>query len=1143
MLQLAAIVLVGISAALSGFIITDSIAPQRTPAETAVAAVASVDLSEPTTVTNLPVFEPVEFEAVPGAGFPTAAPVQQPVAVIPSPVADTSLVQALAATVTTLAAQFGALEKLEGRLSGLEARPVSSLSPAVSGGGAAAPVYVNTHGLTQKIDRLENTTITNATISGGSVTAASILGTITNVIDSAVAAISSLTADMLVATNATFTNSTTTNATTTTLYTSNLTAAAANVTGDLTVSGTITGGTLSVSGLSSGGAVEAPYFTATSTTATSSFAGGLTAGTNGLTVLQNGNVGIGTTAPATVLQVNGASNTTDTLTLRANTNNGLNRPGIVLVNATPAPLLRIGSGSTDGESWFNALGGLHFGTGNAAYGINERLTILTSGNVGIGTTTPSSTFHIYNGASGLSPLGTAGATIESNANVYLNLLTAAGQKTGLLFGIGGTSNVEGAIIYNDPATARGLQFRTAGNNTRMVVNSTGNVGIGTTSPFGKLHVYTGASTAPGANSLADEFVIEGSGNVGLSILTPDSTGVANLYFGHNNDNDAGRIVYNNSNDSFDFFNSGTQSVKITGTGNVGIGSTSPMYKFTVGGFGDGTQYYAIGSPSGYPGTSGGVLELTPYFGSAATPFGIYVDNGGNNFSIGQKGATEAFRITGAYGKSKAIAGFVESTDAGATYAPSIVLDSTNDDETGFYRPTTNTIGFITDRLERGRFDSSGNLGIGTTSPWAKLSVSGSSDLGTSALAGFFIATNTAATSTFAGGITGPNNFVVQSSSGRVGIGTTSPAYPLTIAASIAKVQLHSTGGNAAGVSFGYQTLPETAFIGTSPAGGLITGQSAGDLALTAYNRNILFSTANGGNSAQMFIGSNGNIGIGTTTPSHTLSVAGTVGFDGLTGATGAGSLCLDASKQVVYNAGSDACLPSLRDTKHDILALSLSGIDTIEQLEPVSFIYNEGDGRVRLGFIAENTAAVHSELATYNAAGAISGIDDRAVLSVVVKAIKEVWARILASAETDARHDTEIAALNARIANLEVQLGAASVAVPTASTATIELLVNGNNPALLTAGESYVDLGATASSSDTTVFALGIRTFVDGTAVETVVLDTSITATTTITYRVIDGDGAVLAEAERTVVVSDPAQSELPAEQTTDEPIEPMSNN
>ncbi len=67
----------------------------------------------------------------------------------------------------------------------------------------------------------------------------------------------------------------------------------------------------------------------------------------------------------------------------------------------------------------------------------------------------------------------------------------------------------------------------------------------------------------------------------------------------------------------------------------------------------------------------------------------------------------------------------------------------------------------------------------------------------------------------------------------------------------------------------------------------------------------------------------GRVGVASTTPWRTLSVTGTVGFDGLTGATGAGSLCLDSNKQVVYNSASDACLSSTRATKHEISPLVL----------------------------------------------------------------------------------------------------------------------------------------------------------------------------------------------------------------------------
>ena len=142
------------------------------------------------------------------------------------------------------------------------------------------------------------------------------------------------------------------------------------------------------------------------------------------------------------------------------------------------------------------------------------------------------------------------------------------------------------------------------------------------------------------------------------------------------------------------------------------------------------------------------------------------------------------------------------------------------------------------------------------------------------------------------------------------------------------------------------------------------------------------------------------MGIATTSPWRTLSVTGTVGFDGLTSSTGAGSLCLDSNKQVVYNSASDNCLSSMRATKHAIEGLDLNSLSLIDALQPVSFVYNQGDGRTRYGFIAEDTAAVDGHLATYDATVTVSGIDDRSIIAILVGAIKELAATVRGFADS-----------------------------------------------------------------------------------------------------------------------------------------------
>lgn len=83
---------------------------------------------------------------------------------------------------------------------------------------------------------------------------------------------------------------------------------------------------------------------------------------------------------------------------------------------------------------------------------------------------------------------------------------------------------------------------------------------------------------------------------------------------------------------------------------------------------------------------------------------------------------------------------------------------------------------------------------------------------------------------------------------------------------------------------------------------------------------------------------------------------------------------------------------------------------------------------------------------------------------------------------------------------------------------TIQLL--GNNPAQIPIGSSYVDLGGivTDAANDN----IGIHTFLNGTEVQQIQLNTSATSTWTITYKATDPQGNTVT-AERKVYVYDPA--------------------
>ncbi len=102
------------------------------------------------------------------------------------------------------------------------------------------------------------------------------------------------------------------------------------------------------------------------------------------------------------------------------------------------------------------------------------------------------------------------------------------------------------------------------------------------------------------------------------------------------------------------------------------------------------------------------------------------------------------------------------------------------------------------------------LGLGTSTPYAKLSVVGE------AVATNFSATSTTATSTFAGGTIFPNNTIVQSVTGRIGIGTASPTNALQLVRSN-----DITSGTFTGLINGANTFTNTAALANSNNNGYV----------------------------------------------------------------------------------------------------------------------------------------------------------------------------------------------------------------------------------------------------------------------------------------------------------------------------------
>jgi hypothetical protein len=617
----------------------------------------------------------------------------------------------------------------------------------------------------------------------------------------------------------------------------------------------------------------------------------LKAGTELFRVSETGNVGIGQSNPNNKLDIFGGTGTTLNM---SNVDDG-NRGG---------KLTFISSSATGRQFYVGTNSSIY----NLVFGIDsiEKARIDTNGNLGIGITSPTVRLHV------------SGSSIITNPNPSANSAVLLVQDEGTATTVKDGTTLR---VVNNGSAANFSVFEASSGVSDFVILNNGNVGIGTTAPGALLEISSSTASSllnvkgAGGNGI---LFVSGSGNVGIGTTVPvaklqvagagifasellhnssDQIGWVNAKFTDYNDGhgiyisslqagggkwlsgegrywnsglwrststtstaislDSGALkFYTNSGLTANSDFSPSERMRINSDGNVGIGTTLPIAKLQVAGNISGSSFTSsVSNAVGFLGTSSWANNVVSasYATTAQTANAL---NTGNSYTIA--GLTNNGTLS-QQGTLSMGSGYQILATTGTVTNPGISF--VGDTNTGFYTPSADNIGIVTNGSEKVRIDSSGNVGVGSSSPSSKFEVL------TSAVG---LANQPNIIGNFRGDTDGRSLIRVDNTSTSAGAAALQAGISFVAYSNVssqpsankheAQIILGSTGATSVpgGQTGTLQIVaPQDIAFNVSASNTIMTGSN-----YTAFGYNA------------MYIARSGNVGIGTTSPSFKLDVSG-----------------------------------------------------------------------------------------------------------------------------------------------------------------------------------------------------------------------------------------------------------------------------